>query len=144
MYWSVWIIAAIILLVIEFATVDFVAIWFGISAIVLTVITAIFQDLGFIWQLLIFVALSTVLLVSTRPLVKKFLKRKRSQETNLELIINHTGMVVEPIHNDLSAGAVKINGLIWSARSVDDAQIEEGVFVVVKEIHGNKLIVERK
>lgn len=144
MFWIIWIIAAVILLGIEFATVDFVAIWFGISAIVLTVLTAIFQELDFVWQLLIFVALATILLFATRPFVKKFLKRKDSQETNLELVLNHTGIVVEPINNDLSIGAVKINGLIWSARAFDNQEIEDGVLVVVKEIQGNKLIVERK
>lgn len=144
MFWLLWLIVAVILIGLEFATVDFVAIWFAISAVVLTIVTAIFQDLGFIWQLLIFVGLSTILLLATRRFVKKILKRKDSQETNLELIINHTGMVVEPIHNDLSVGAVKINGLVWSARSLNNEEIEEGVLVVVKEIHGNKLIVERK
>jgi membrane protein implicated in regulation of membrane protease activity len=42
-------------------------------------------------------------------------------------------------------GAVRINGLEWSARSVDDAVTpEKGTLVVIREISGVKLICEPK
>ena len=47
------------------------------------------------------------------------------------------------IDNDLETGEVKINGLVWTARSVDGAVIEEGALVTVQEIQGNKLLVIR-
>ena len=70
--------------------------------------------------------------------------RKKGQETNLELIVNHNAMVVEDINNDEEVGAVKINGLIWSARAKDGQCIDKGTIVVVDEIRGNKLIVIKK
>ncbi len=144
MYWIIWISLAVVLLIAELVTIDFVAIWFAIAAIVLTVISACAPGLHIAWQLLIFAGISTALLVATRPLVKKFLKKKKNQETNLDLVVNHTAMVVEKINNDLSVGAVKINGLVWSARSVSGEEIEADTLVTVKSINGNKLFVERK
>ena len=45
-------------------------------------------------------------------------------------------VVTEPIDNVLETGAVKINGKIWTARSMTDAQIAIGTRVTVVEIRG--------
>ena len=79
--------------------------------------------------------------MATRPLVRKFLAKRKNSETNLGLIINHKALVVEDIKNDFEQGAVRINGLIWSARSEDGEDIEKDTLVIVKEIRGNKAIV---
>ncbi len=144
MWMWVWFGLALSLLVVELCTIDLVAVWFAISALVLGILAAIFTELQFGWQALIFVALSAGLFLATRPFVKKFMKRKKGQETNLELIIGNTARVVETIDNSRESGAVKINGLIWTARSVDGSILEVDELALVKEIKGNKLIVEKK
>ena len=144
MAWLIWLAIAVTLIVLETFTVDLVAVWFGISALVMVVITAIFPDLYVMWQAVIFVVLSTVLLLSTRRLVKRLMQKGKEHETNLELVVGHVARVVEYIDNDLEKGAVKINGIIWSARSLSGAPVGEGVLVIVREIRGNKLIVEIK
>ena len=53
-------------------------------------------------------------------------------------------MVVEDINNINGVGAVKINGLVWSARSGNGEDIPADTVVIFKEIRGNKAIVERK
>ena len=53
-------------------------------------------------------------------------------------------MVVEDIKNIEGLGAVKINGLVWSARSQDGEDISVGEIVVIKKIEGNKTIVKKK
>lgn len=143
MFWF-WFGLAVALIVIETITIDLVAVWFALSALVMGIITAIFQSIDIGWQILIFLTLSATLLILTRPLVKKFLARKKGQETNLELIVDHIGMVEEDIDNDLSKGAVKINGLVWTARSINGEKIEKDTLVIVKDIKGNKLFVARK
>lgn len=143
MLW-VWFGLCVALIGVECLTVDLVAVWFAVASLIMGIIVAIFPTLDIWWQILIFLAISSILVVLTRPLVKKFLKRNRAQETNLELIINHVGVVTESINNDLQQGAVKINGLIWSARSSDNGIIAPDTLVIVKEIVGNKLIVEIK
>ncbi len=144
MYWIIWLCVALVLLVIEIITVDLFAIWFAIASLVLVIITAIFQNLQLVWQIAIFLSLSTILLVSTRKLVKKLLQKRNGSETNLELILNHTGIVVEEINNDLAQGAVKVNSIIWSARSLGGENISENTLVTVCKIDGNKLIVNVK
>lgn len=140
-----WLAVAIALAVVELSTVQLVSIWFAAGAAVTAIIKAVFPSIGVPWQFLIFVILSVGLLIATRPFVKKFLsRRKEEQKTNLELIIGKEAIVVEAIDNIKAEGAIKINGVVWSARSLDDSQIPLETVVILKEISGNKAIVERK
>lgn len=141
MMW-IWFALAIVCIVVEFATVELVAIWFGASALVMGIIASIFPELHVIWQIAIFTVLSTALLLCTRTFVKKLMNRKKDQETNLELVINHTAMVVEDIDNLREVGAIKINGIVWTARSENGELIAKDTIVTVKEIKGNKAIVK--
>lgn len=139
----IWFGVAIALLVTEACTVDLIAVWFGFAALIMGVITGIAPTLGVGWQVAIFTVLSASLLLATRPLVKKLLARKKDSETNLELVIGHRALVVEEI-NDFERGAVRINGLVWTARSEDGSVIEKDTFVIVKEIRGNKVVVNKE
>ena len=143
MQWA-WFGLAVVLIIVECFTIDLVAVWFAISALVMGIVASIFNELGVWWQIFIFLILAAILLIATRPLVKKILKKSKDSETNLELILGHTGMVTERIENDLSQGSVKINGLVWTARSSDNSVIDQDTLVIVKKIDGNKLIVEKK
>lgn len=144
MAWYIWLGIAVLLIIIEFFTFDLVSIWFAISSLVLTVVSALFPSLSIAWQLLIFVALTALLLLLTRNVVKKFTAKRKGMETNLDLIINHTAKVIEKIDNVNEEGAVKINGLIWNARSKNGNVINDNEYVIVNEIKGNKLIVSKK
>jgi len=144
MAWWIWLCIAVGLILVESFTLDLVAIWFAVAAAVLTIVSAVFPQLFVVWEILIFLVVSAGLLLSTRKLVKKLMKRGDNQETNLELLLNHTGVVVESIDNDAATGAVKINGLVWSARSAGGEQLSEGELVVILQIQGNKLIVAKK
>ncbi|MBO5262392.1 MAG: NfeD family protein [Clostridia bacterium] len=140
-----WIALAIGLLVVEISTTQLVSVWLALSALIVSVLRLIFSGLGIGWQMLIFGILSLVLLALTRPLVKKILaNRDEKQATNLELVIGKEAIVVEDINNIRGEGAVKINGLVWSARSVDGTQIPAETIVIFKEIDGNKAMVEKK
>ena len=144
MAWWIWLCIAVGLILVESFTLDLVAIWFAVAAAVLTIVSAVFPQLFVVWEILIFLVVSAGLLLSTRKLVKKLMKRGDNQETNLELLLNHTGVVVESIDNDAATGAVKINGLVWSARTAGGEQLSEGELVVILQIQGNKLIVAKK
>lgn len=143
MAWLIWLGIAIAMLLIEAFTVDLIAVWFAVAGLINVVITAIFPELFYVWQILIFVLVATILLLSTRKMVKKFLKRRQDQETNLDLVVNHKGRVMEEINNDYETGAVKINGIVWSARSANGEIVEIDALVNVLQIKGNKLIVEK-
>ena len=140
----IWFGLAVLLLIVELMTVDLVTIWFALSSLVLGIIMGIAPNLEVGWQIGIFAILSVGLLFATRPFVRKFLAKRKNAETNLELVIGHKALVTEDIKNDFEQGAIRINGLTWSARSADGKEIEKGAFVIVKEIHGNKAIVIKK
>lgn len=140
-----WLSLTIILTVVEMSTVQFVSIWFAVGTAISTIIVAIFPTMNIGWQILIFAVVATVLLIATRPLVKRFLeKRTEEQKTNLDLIIGKDAVVTEKIDNTFGTGAVKINGLVWSARTDDEDNIEVGEIVTIKKIVGNKLIITKK
>lgn len=144
MEWA-WLALAIGLMAVELTTTQLVSVWFAIGAGVTSIVKVIFSSLGFPWQLLIFTSVSLALLIATRPLVKRFfVKRDRAHETNLQLVVGKDAVVVEEINNIKGEGAIRINGLVWSARSDDDSQIPVDEIVIFKEINGNKAIVSKK
>lgn len=140
MMW-IWFALAVLFIVIEAFTTDLVAVWFAAAALVLGVVAGLATELHIVWQIVIFVALSAALVAATRPLVKKLLKKNKNTETNLGLVIGHKALVVEEINNDFEQGAVKINGLVWTARSENGEIIEKDTLVTVKQIQGNKAFV---
>ncbi len=140
-----WLGLTVALTVVEATTVQLVSIWFATGAAASAIVTAIFPSLAVPWQILIFTASSLLLLIATRPFVNKFLlKRKGDHQTNLELLIGKSAIVTEAIDNIRGVGTVKINGLIWSARSQDGNNISDGEIVTFVCIQGNKAIVSRK
>ncbi|MDO5125915.1 MAG: NfeD family protein [Ruminococcus sp.] len=135
-----WAMAFVFFTICEIATsTALVSIWLALSSLI-----AMFFAIGncsFTIQLLIFVVSSIVLLILTRPFVKKM--QTKTVHTNFELDIGKTAVVTEDINNDYSVGRVKLNGVNWEARSDDGTLISAGSIVTVKEISGSKLIVSK-
>ena len=144
----VWLSLAIALFVTELSTTQLVSIWFATGAALTAIVTGIVNSSGgslpLLWQCMIFVLASGIMLASTRKLVKRMQSKNDGQKTNLELNINKTAVVTEQIDNDKAQGAIKINGLVWSARSLDGSVIEKDELVIFKEINGNKALVVKK
>ena len=135
-----WMAVAIVSLIIEALTTELVSCWFAPSAIVSMILSG-FVDIFWV-QLLVFLVLSVLLLAFARRLVKKRLAAKGETSLNADSLIGQTGIVQEAVNNIAETGSVKIRGLIWSARALDDAEIPAGTVVIVREIHGVKLICE--
>ncbi len=134
-----WIVLIVALVVIEAVTVQLVTIWFAVGAVGGLIASAFNLD---IWlQVLIFVAVSAITLLVTRPLVKRFTKTDK-QPTNADRFIGQTAVVTEPIDNIHGKGAVVIGGLEWTARTADGSEVEKDALVTVEKIEGAKLIVK--
>ncbi len=145
MFWMwFWFGLAVALLIIEVLTVDLLCIWFGAAALVVGIVLAIFPTLPVAWQFVIFVVGSVVLVAATRPLVKRLLHFERSRDTNLDRLMGQVAVVTERIDNLAATGAVRLCGVVWTARSADGEPIEEGAYVVFETIEGNKALVKRK
>ena len=135
----VWLGLAVFLFILEAATVNMVCIWFALGAIA-ALVSALF-GLDIVWQIAIFVVASTAFLFLTRKYFKKFLIRGE-EKTNVDSLIGKQALVCEDIDNLNETGAAKLDGKVWTARSVTDEPVAVGTRVTVTEIRGVKLIVE--
>lgn len=137
-----WLGVLIVSVIVEVLTAQLVSIWFAAGAFG-AFLAAIFGVTELWVQIVIFVALSALTLILTRPLVRKLTKQS-IQPTNADMVLGKTGVVTETIDNISAVGEVKVGGAIWTARSVDDLIIEKGERVTVLEISGVKLIVKKE
>lgn len=135
-----WIVALVVFLIVEAVTAGLVSIWFVFGSLVALICAALGAA---VWlQIVWFVIVSIAALVLTRPLVKRYVN-SRSVATNADRSIGRTAVVTERIDNIAATGAVKLDGLVWTARSMDDAiTFASGECVTVCAIEGVKLIVE--
>lgn len=136
----VWFGLIILFVLAEAAGPELISIWFAGGALITLVVS--FFSVPFWIQLLVFVVSSALLLISTRPLVKRKLMSK-TIKTNSDSLIGQIGIVTSPINNKEGVGLVKIAGQIWSARSIDGSDIPEGENVLVERIDGVKLMVKK-
>lgn len=131
-----WFIAFVILILIELFTVNLVTIWFAIGTIA-SLLTSLYTYSVFI-QLIVFIVVSIVSLIVTKPLIKK-LKIREFVPTNSDRVIGEVATVTKAIEKDKN-GEVKVLGNIWTACS--DSKIAVGAKVKVLAIDGVKLIVK--
>lgn len=135
-----WIAAVVVFLIVEAVTTGLASIWFALGAVAGLICALVGAP---IWlQLLWFFAISIAALVLTRPLVKKYVNGKR-KATNADSSVGKTAVVTEPIDNLAGTGAVKLDGKIWTARSVNGETFPPDTHVIVRDIQGVKLMVEK-
>ena len=137
-----WIIIMVVLLAIEALTMNLTTIWLAIGALVSFFVTL--AGAGGVWQFGVFVAVSTIMVVFTRPLVKKYVS-VHYQKTNSDSLVGRTARIIEPVNNKLETGTAFLDGKEWSVRTEsDNVTLNEGDIVTVREIQGVKLIVAKE
>ena len=92
-------------------------------------------------QTTVFVISSSILILATKPFVKKFVDVKPTN-TNVFSIIGKKALVIKTIDSVHSTGQIKINGEVWSAESDNGEIIPEGSEVEILNIKGVKTIVK--
>lgn len=136
---TIWLMVFVVLVVIEIITMGLTTIWFAGGALVATIAAAVHAPL---WvQIILFLAVSAVLLFFTRPVAVKYFNKDRVR-TNVESLIGQQAIVISEINNLQGIGQVTVNGQEWSARSVDENMtLPVGTVVVIQSVSGVKLIV---
>ena len=130
-----WLAAMIILLVVEGMAPGLVSIWFALGALAAMIGAVCKASLPI--QIVLFILVSVLALIVTRPLVKKYVNAK-VQRTNADSIIGQECVVTEQIDNLAETGAVKVAGKLWTARTADSTVIPKETRVVVERIEGVK------
>lgn len=137
-----WLGAVIVLIVIEIATMGLTTIWFAGGALAACIAALLHATL--MVQVLLFLTVSVLLLVFTRPAALRYLNNNRTK-TNAESLVGKDAVVTQEIDNLKAQGQVQVNGLEWTARSVSGHEaIEKDTIVVIEKIDGVKLMVRRK
>jgi membrane protein implicated in regulation of membrane protease activity len=90
----------------------------------------------------IFLFLSIVLLIFTRPVAIKKLKVGKNK-TNVDDLIGRDVLITKKI-TKYEKGEAKIRGQIWTAISENEDEIKENTECVIVRIEGVKLVVKRK
>ena len=136
-----WIVVLAASLILEAATFALISIWFAAGAV--GALIAATAGVPVIWQFVIFAFLAGLLLIFTRPLLKKLFPSKFIP-TNSELEVGKTAVVIETIDNASGKGRVRLGGVNWAAVSSSGDSINDGEVVRVKAVDSAKLIVERE
>ena len=138
----IWLIAMVVLLVIEGVVPGLVSIWFAAGALVALLVSLLGLP---VWlQAVAFIAVSLVLLAMTRPLAKKYVN-SRVTPTNADRIVGTDCVVTEEIDNLRGIGAVLADGKTWTARMEShDGKAPKGTVVKALRIEGVRLIVTEK
>ena len=125
-----WLIAAIVLLIIEIMTAGFGVICFAIGAAFAALVSGL--DGSLTWQVVVFVVVSLLALIFLRPVVMRFLdKKSKNVKTNAEALIGRIGVVSECIDPNQHSGRVAVDGDDWKAVSEDGSVIEKGANVEI-------------
>ena len=137
---AVWLVAMIVLLIIEGIVPGLVSIWFAIGAFAAMISAILGAPLWL--QVLWFFAVSILTLCLTRPFAKKYVN-SRATPTNADMLFGKECVVTEEIDNVLGTGAVTVGGKVWTARTEEpDGKAETGKVMTVVRIDGVKLIVK--
>lgn len=137
----IWVSVVAVSLIIEFSTMEMVSIWSAIGGVVALILAAL--NVGIEVQLIVFFAVSIILLLSLRKIALKYLLKNNNAKVGTDLIIGSTHKLLTEITND-NNGTVKINGVTWTAITTTDEELPVGTEVEIIEIKGNKLIVKKK
>jgi membrane protein implicated in regulation of membrane protease activity len=136
--WWIWVALVIIFSLIEIFTLGLVTVWFALAALVMVFLS--FLKIPLAIQILIFLIISAVLLIFTRPLAVKKFKVGRVK-TNVDSLVGKHALVTKKI-GEFERGEAKVNGLVWTARSEKNIEIAEGTKCEILRIEGVQLIVQ--
>ena len=124
-FW-IWGSLFVLTVIAEIASQQLISIWFAAGSLVALLAALCGAP---IWlQALLFIAASALLLILTRPLVRKF-TNFASRDTNLRL------------DAEKGTGRVRVDDIDWIAVSQPDLMIPKGATVQVQAIDGTKLFV---
>ena len=137
----IWLAILTFFLVAEAVTVQLTTIWFAGGALVAALAAGMGAEEWL--QIILFLAVSLILLILARPVLKKCLN-KGMVRTNVNSLMGQSAVVIQKIDNLSQMGQVRINDIEWMARTESDEEtIPEKSVVEIEAVQGVKLIVKK-
>ena len=144
-YWH-WLIFGLLLGIVEIMSFSFVALWFGISAIIVGLLLLVI-DFSLTVQLLIWIVLSIIIIVVWFKWVYPRIKNKDFSAVSRESMIGQIGTVISYNSAHEGRGTLRFSAPIlgndeWQFICTENVNV--GDRVIVREFSGNSLIVSAK
>jgi len=137
----VWVVVFFVAVIIESLEPQLVSLWFAGGALVALLFATLFQ-VNIIWQFLLFMGTSVLLLILTRPFVKTVTTRP-TIPTNADALIN-TEILVQKGFGPKQFGMGFHGDVRWKLVGDGDVSFKAGDYAIIKSINGNKLTVGKK
>lgn len=138
MAWA-WLALALLLAVIEVATVAFFAAFLAAGAVASAAAAAL--GFGPILQALVFVLVSVTGLLVGRPPLKRWLQMTRAYPSGALELIGRTAVCTDTVRPAPHFGHARIDGEVYLAESLS-GELRTGSEVVIRELRGTTLVVE--
>lgn len=140
-----WLAVGLLLLSLEMMLGTFDLLWVSIAAGLTSAYTAIAPDgiAGWQGQLVFFAIASTALFIMGRTLFRRMRENVEEHPTlnkRMAGTLGQRAIVAEDFSGGV--GRVKLGDTVWSAQSVDGANLASGAAVVVESTQGNTLLVK--
>lgn len=134
----IWFLGALILAGLELLVGEFTLLMLATAALATAGVALV--DVPLWVEAATFGVSSVLLLVFLKPVLKRHLTKPGVLDTSQRALVGHTAEVLEAI--DAHSGQVRLDGSIWSARSLDPStRFEEGEQVNVASFDGPTAIV---
>jgi membrane protein implicated in regulation of membrane protease activity len=139
-----WFVLGILLILSELILPAFAALWFGIAAVVVSILFWLFPSMSFALQVVCWIILSIICTVAWFKFVKPLSIDKTKAGLPREATIGQTGMVIQ---TGLSHDQIRVRFPMpvlgsdeWNCRTLSPVQV--GDRVRVTDILGNDLVVQ--
>lgn len=140
MSYIAWLVVFVVFAALELVSLGLTCIWFAIGALAGCV--AALLGANWIVQAVVFLVVTMVVLIFIRPFAIKYVNNK-AEKTNVESMAGKQGKVVVEIDNINGKGMIKVDGMEWTARSVDGEIIPKDSLVTVVSVEGVKAMVRK-
>ncbi len=136
--WQAWLLVGLVLAAAEVTTLDLTLLMMAVGALAACLVAAV--GLGVYVQVVAGAAVAVGLLAFVRPNMARRLHAGPTIKTGPAALVGRDGLVLERVTD--GSGRVKLNGEVWTARSLDEnVEIEPGSRVSVAKIDGATAVV---
>lgn len=137
----IWAAVFIITTLITLKVKDIDALWFSCGSILTLIISIIFRNLHFLFQLLIFIVLTIVPLLTLSKVIKRRHKKDNLKETS-DALIGKKVLVVEDC-NEFKKGSGTIDNTVWKIICQSGNSIKKGEEAIIVAVEKRALIVKQ-
>jgi membrane protein implicated in regulation of membrane protease activity len=144
-HWQIWTVIGVLLLVAEMFTPGFWLACVAVGAFAAGLV-GLLPGVGTTVETIVFSVTSLLSTVGLRPvLMRRFrIGAATDLRTNVDALLGKSGVVTERIDGGVRSGRVIVEGENWRGATVDRAVLEPGTRVMVVQVDGTTLMVERE